>query len=74
MPTTAIAGSATRQPTADRSWLRTAEVSEEYPISTSLLERLRRDGDGPAFFRRGRVVLYRRADVEAWLERGLVGA
>jgi hypothetical protein len=71
MPTTATAGSGTRLPASQREWLRTAELTREYPISSSLLERMRRDGAGPPYFRHGRVVLYRRSDVEAWLEGNL---
>jgi len=72
MPTTATSGAGVRLPIAERDWLRTAEVPATYPISATLLERMRRDGEGPAYFRHGRVVLYRRADIEAWLERNLV--
>jgi hypothetical protein len=34
----------------------------------STLEKLRLSGGGPIFIKRGRTVLYRQADLDAWLE------
>jgi predicted DNA-binding transcriptional regulator AlpA len=52
----------------EREWLRAVELTEEYPISLSLLDKFRAEGGGPRFFKKGRVVMYRRSDVEAWVE------
>jgi excisionase family DNA binding protein len=37
-------------------------------LSTSTLAKMRLSGNGPAFLKLGRRVLYRRADLDAWLE------
>jgi len=37
-------------------------------VSTATLEKWRTTGRGPRFIRAGRQVLYRRSDVEAWLQ------
>jgi hypothetical protein len=55
-------------PAHDREWLRVPEVIAEFPFTEDYLAQLRHRGAGPRFFRRGRVVLYRRAEVLTWLE------
>lgn len=60
-----------RLPAAQREWLKPSEVAAEFPFSEVHLSQLRHQGTGPVFFRRGRTVLYRRSDVEAWLEAHL---
>jgi predicted DNA-binding transcriptional regulator AlpA len=57
-----------RTPAGEREWLRAVEITKDYPISLSLLDKMRAEGDGPRFFQRGRVIMYRRSDVEAWVE------
>lgn len=49
--------------------LRPADVEATYGngLNARTLERLRRDGGGPAWFGIGRRVIYRRSDVDAWL-------
>jgi hypothetical protein len=59
---------ADRLPAAQREWLKPSEVASEFPFSEIHLSQLRHHGTGPLFFRRGRTVLYRRSDVESWLE------
>ena len=44
-----------------------AEVSEYLGVPTSTLSQWRWKGEGPAFVRAGRIIRYRRADVEEWL-------
>jgi excisionase family DNA binding protein len=46
-----------------------AEVAELLGVPVSTLYRWRYLGEGPAGYRIGRHVRYRRAAVEAWLER-----
>lgn len=55
-------------PAQDREWLRPDEVTAEFPVTYDYLAQLRHRGTGPQFFRSGRTVMYRRADVVAWLE------
>ena len=43
-----------------------AEAAELLRLSSRTLERLRVTGDGPAFCRLGRRIVYRRADLERW--------
>jgi len=52
-----------------RSVLRPTEVECIYGISASHLQKLRMRGDGPSYIKpTHRMVLYRRADIEAWLD------
>jgi excisionase family DNA binding protein len=44
------------------------ETAQRLGICTRTLERLRLTGGGPRFVKIGRRVLYREADVDAWLE------
>jgi hypothetical protein len=49
-------------------WLRPEGVSQNYPISETMLARLRFKRKGPPFTRLGhKTILYRRQDIEAWL-------
>ncbi|MBH0778742.1 helix-turn-helix transcriptional regulator [Nocardia bovistercoris] len=48
-------------------WLTTAELAHEYKFNVGTLRYWRHIGYGPASFARGRNVVYRRADVEAWI-------
>jgi predicted DNA-binding transcriptional regulator AlpA len=51
--------------------LRPADVAARHPgLTEALLEKHRRAGTGPAWFRRGkRAVAYLASDVDAWIER-----
>lgn len=52
-------------------YLTTLQVAAEYPISADTLRKLRaRDklAHGPRFIRRGRSIIYRDVDVDAWLD------
>ena len=42
-------------------------TAERTTLSVRMLQQLRRDGGGPPFAKVGRRVIYRWADVEAWL-------
>jgi len=54
---------------SERQYLSRREVAEEYGFSKRFLEALASAGRGPAMIRAtARKVLYRRTDVEAWLD------
>lgn len=61
--------------TASRRYLTTEEASEVVRLSPRSLERMRADGSGPRYLKPGRGVrarvLYRVADLEAWLEQAV---
>ena len=44
-----------------------AEAAKALRLSERTLERMRLTGLGPAFVKAGRRVLYRQADLEAWI-------
>lgn len=48
--------------------LTTAEVAELLRTSTETLRYWRHNGNGPKSAKLGRRVMYRRADLEAWVE------
>jgi predicted DNA-binding transcriptional regulator AlpA len=54
------------------------EVESIYGISRSFLERRRREGGGPRFFKSGpgrtAIVRYRKKDIEEWIEKLLRGS
>ena len=55
---------------AERQTLRPPEVEAVYGIGINHLQKLRMSGDGPAYCKpTHRMVLYRRSDIEAWLEQ-----
>jgi excisionase family DNA binding protein len=54
---------------AHRAALKTDEAAAYVGSSSSTLEKLRVYGGGPAFSKLGRRVVYRTADLEAWLEQ-----
>lgn len=43
-------------------------------LSVATLEKKRVNGDGPPFLKLGRSVRYRPADLDAWMERRIVGS
>lgn len=44
-----------------------AQVADALKITPKTLEQWRWRGEGPRFFKLGRMVRYRRSDLEAWL-------
>jgi excisionase family DNA binding protein len=56
-----------RSTAAIASYISTPQVAELTGLAVVTLESWRRTGEGPAHVRVGRRVLYRRSDVEAWL-------
>ena len=40
-------------------------------VSQAALRTWKRDGKGPAFFRAGKLLKYRKADLDAWIEARL---
>ena len=50
----------------------TRAIARLTKTSKSYWEKLRCRGEGPRHFKRGRIVLYRLSDIEAWLEAHLV--
>jgi excisionase family DNA binding protein len=46
-----------------------SEAARALSLSQSTLAKLRLSGKGPAYCKLGRRVVYRRADLEAWLEK-----
>jgi excisionase family DNA binding protein len=45
------------------------QLADELQVSVRTLERWRQEGTGPVFIQVGRSPRYRRADIDAWLER-----
>lgn len=52
---------------ANREVLNEREVWEEYGFTIPFLRRARRERRGPRFLKVGKMVRYRRADIEAYL-------
>lgn len=50
-----------------KTFISTAEVARHTGFSASWLVTLRRRGDGPAYIKCGRRVLYDSRDIETWL-------
>jgi excisionase family DNA binding protein len=46
-----------------------AELAERLKIKTRTLQDWRSSGQGPSFIRVGRVIRYRKSDVEDWLNK-----
>ncbi len=52
--------------------MRTAEAAAYLGISPSTLAKMRRRGEGPPFYRLGlRMIIYRRAKLDEWLDSTL---
>lgn len=60
-------------PLRDRAGLGTAEASIYTSLSVPTLKKYRLDGTGPRYARVGAKIIYRPADLDAWLEARLVG-
>lgn len=56
----------THPPMASRTFLTEAELARRWLHSPRSLQRWRRRGEGPAYLRLGRRVVYRLVDVEAY--------
>ena len=54
--------------TKDPITLNAAQAAGVLGLAQSTLAKLRLSGDGPVYCKLGRRVVYRRADLEAWLE------
>ena len=52
----------------ERLWTE-QETAEYLQVAVGTLRRWRAEGSGPPALRAGRTVRYRRADVDAWLQR-----
>lgn len=48
-------------------YLTTQEAAEYLSLSPRTMEGFRLKGGGPKFYRRGRLVRYKQADLDAWL-------
>lgn len=57
----------------NESHLDTRQAATYLGISADYLFRLRSRGEGPRFARLGRRVLYRRFDLDRWVEANVVG-
>jgi hypothetical protein len=51
-----------------KQYLRTQDCAAYCGLAVSTLEKLRLTGGGPVFIKRGRTVLYGRADLDTWLD------
>lgn len=51
--------------------IKTPVAAEILGLSAAKLERFRCDGGGPAYVKLGRMVRYRSADLQDWVERNL---
>jgi predicted DNA-binding transcriptional regulator AlpA len=51
----------------DQELLREGQVKELYGFSVSWLRRTRREGRGPKFMRFGKMIFYRRRDIEDYV-------
>jgi excisionase family DNA binding protein len=48
------------------------QASEYIGISQAALRTWKRNGKGPAFFRAGKLLRFRKCDLDAWIEEQLV--
>ena len=51
-------------------WMNCKETAEYLGVAHRTLQHWRSNGYGPKFILRGRILRYRRSDVDAWLEEG----
>ena len=56
------------------TWIDTAEAAIYSRHAESTLEKLRCSGGGPRFCKRGRKILYRLSDIDAWLSETMVNS
>ena len=57
---------------ADLRTYSTAEISAMYGLGESYLRKLRQLSKGPKYLKLGRMVRYRKEDVEDWLKMAMV--
>ena len=57
-----------------RRWMRTQEAANYTGHGKSTLEKLRAQGGGPPYVKRGTVVVYALDDLDRWLAERKVGA
>lgn len=57
----------------DRAGLDTADAAIYVGLSVPTLKKYRLDGTGPRFAKIGTKVIYRPRDLEAWLDKHMVG-
>jgi excisionase family DNA binding protein len=48
------------------------QASQYIGVSQAALRTWKRDGKGPAFFRAGKLLKFRKTDLDAWIEARLV--
>ena len=48
------------------------QASQYIGVSSAALRSWKREGKGPSFFRAGKLLKYRKCDVDAWIEAQLV--
>lgn len=58
----------------DHDWLSPPHAAAILGVSIQTAARWRCEGFGPRWARSGRLVRYRRSDIEAWLESRVVGS
>jgi hypothetical protein len=51
--------------------MRTRQAADYLAIPVSTLNKMRLTGAGPLFVKAGRIVVYRKADIDKWLESKL---
>lgn len=56
------------------AWVNTSGAAEYSRHAESTLEKLRCSGGGPRFCKRGRKILYRVSDIDAWLSETMVNS
>ncbi len=54
-----------------RDYLRPPQAADYIGISQSTLAKLRVSGTGPNYSKRGRSVIYRKPDLDAWIDSGV---
>jgi hypothetical protein len=54
--------------------LRTIEAAKRLGVSPGFLEKARHHGNGPAFAKLGRLVVYRPEDIDSWVAGQLVNS
>jgi predicted DNA-binding transcriptional regulator AlpA len=53
----------------DHDWLCTKEAAQMCAVSAAQMWRMRKRYNGPSFHRLGGKVMYRRSDIEEWIDR-----
>ncbi|MBF0185323.1 MAG: helix-turn-helix domain-containing protein [Magnetococcales bacterium] len=53
---------------------RQAQAAEYLQLAEATLEKMRCRGDGPKFAKLGRTVIYRKQDLDAWIESRVIAS